>query len=215
MDDKALRQAVIDELDFEPSIDAAEIGVMAERGVITLTGHVRSYTEKLTAEEVAKRVKGVKGLAMEIEIRHPTARKTADDEIARRAVDLLDWNVSIPSERIQVEVEHGWLTLTGDVDWHYQKQMAENAVRQLADIAGVTNLIAIRPTTASADVKVEIDNALKRNGELRADDIRVSVENGRVTLEGEVKAPSDRGIAERIAWAVRGGDEVDDRLKVA
>src|SRR5215207_3918699 len=122
MNDKMLRQLVIDELDFEPSIDAANIGVAAEGGVITLTGHVETYPEKLAAEEAAKRVKGVKAIAQEIEVRYAGAKKTADDQIARRAVDILAWDVSVPEDRVSVKVQQGWITLSGEVDWFYQKQ---------------------------------------------------------------------------------------------
>lgn len=214
MDDKVLRQAVLDELDFEPSIDAADIGVAVDNGVVTLTGHTHNYAEKLTAEEVVKRVRGVRGIAMEIVVRHPNARKTADDEIARRAVDFLKWNVTVPSDRIQVEVEQGYVTLTGEVDWHFQKVAAESSVRQLSGITGVTNLITIKPSLEVRDVKQQIEQALQRSAQLEADNIRVTVDNGRVKLEGKVKAWYERGVAERAAWAVKGVRAVEDHLQL-
>src|SRR6187551_1789865 len=113
MDDNTLRQMVIDELEFEPSLDAAHIGVAAENGVVTLTGHVASYAERISAEEAVRRVRGVKAIAQEIEVRYPFAKKTADDQIAKRAVDILEWDASVPRNRVQVEVRKGWITLLG------------------------------------------------------------------------------------------------------
>src|SRR5687767_14161916 len=144
MNDKTLRQIVIDELDFEPRIDAAHIGVTAEGGVITLTGHVGSYAEKIAAEEAVRRVKGVKAIAEEIEVRYPFAKKTADDEIAKRAVHILEWDSSIPKNRVEIKVQRGWITLSGEVDWYFQKQAAEHAVRKLTGIVGVNNMISIK-----------------------------------------------------------------------
>ncbi len=215
MNDKTLRQDIIDELNFEPSIESAHIGVSVDGGVVMLSGHVGSYAEKISAEEVVKRVKGVKAIAEEIEVRYPGARKTSDDEIAKRAIDILAWDVSVPHDRIQVKVQQGWITLTGDVDWFYQKQSAENAVRKLTGLTGVNNLIAIKGGIQPHDVKQRIEDALRRHAEVEAKSIRVSVAEGKVTLEGTVRAWHERQIAEQAAWAARGVKDVDDRLKVA
>jgi osmotically-inducible protein OsmY len=214
MEDKVLRQSIIDELDFEPSIDAADIGVAVEDGVVTLTGHVASYAEKLAVEEAVRRVKGVKAIAQGIEVRYPDSKKTADDQIAKRALDILAWDISVPNERIQVKVQHGWLTLSGEVDWNYQKTAAEHAVRKLGGITGITNLITLKATPKADDVRYKIEAALKRNAEVQADKIRVSVAGGRVRLEGKVKAWYERQIAEQAAWAVRGVDTVEDNLQL-
>ncbi len=212
MDDLELRQLVIDELDFEPSINAANIGVSVEKGVVTLTGHVASYVEKIAAERAAERVKGVKAIAQEIEVRYPDHQKRSDDEIAQRAVNILHWSVQVPEGSIHVKVEKGWVTLGGAVEWQYQRLAAESAVRKLSGISGVSNLIEIRPRVAAADVHRKIMDSLKRNAEIEADSIRVTVDNDKVTLEGKVKAWYERGLAERAAWSAPGVKVVEDRL---
>jgi osmotically-inducible protein OsmY len=214
MDDKTLRQFIIDELDFEPSIDAANIGVAVEKGVVTLTGHVANYVEKLAAERAVKRVKGVKAIAQEIEVRFSNQPKRSDDEIAQRALDILTWSVQVPADSIQVKVEKGWITLTGAVEWQYQKQAAESAVRHLSGILGVSNMIEIEPHVAAADVHRKIMDSLKRNAEVEADSIRVVVDNGKVILEGKVKAWYERNLAERAAWSAPGVKAVEDRLSI-
>jgi len=140
MNDIQLRKNILDELEFEPSIDAADIGVTADNGIVTLSGHVRTYAEKEAAEKVVRRVRGVRGIAAEIEVRIFGAKETDDDDIARRAVKMLDWNVSVPKDAVQVRVLKGWVTLRGKVEWQYQKNAAFDAVRDLAGVVGVSNL---------------------------------------------------------------------------
>ena len=212
MDDKTLRQFIIDELDFEPSIDAANIGVAVEKGVVTLTGHVASYTEKIAAERAVQRVKGVHAIAQEIEVRYPDQAKRSDDEIAQRALNILKWSVQVPAESIQVTVEKGWITLAGAVQWQYQRRATESAVRKLSGVRGVTNLIEIKPNVAASDIQQKIMDSLKRNAELEADSIRVVVDKNKVTLEGKVKAWYERELAERAAWSAPGVTSVVDRL---
>jgi osmotically-inducible protein OsmY len=214
MADRDLRQSVLDELDFDPSFDAADIGVAVENDVVTLTGHVRSYAEKLAVERAVQRVRGVHGIAEEIEIRYPADKKTADDQIAERAISTIKWNAQLPMEAVLVKVEKGWVTLTGTVDWQFQRIAAEEAVRRLSGVMGVTNMITIKPQVRPVDVKTKILNALKRNAELEADSIRVSVDNDTVTLEGNVKAWYERGIAERAAWSAPGVRKVEDRIAI-
>jgi osmotically-inducible protein OsmY len=214
MDDKTLRQFIIDELDFEPSIDAANIGVAVEKGVVTLTGYVANYGEKIAAERTVQRVKGVRAIAQEIEVRFSNQPKRSDDEIAQRALDILKWSVQVPAESIQVKVEQGWITLTGAVEWQYQKQAAESAIRKLRGIRGVSNAIEIKPLVAASDVHRKIMDSLKRNAEVEADSIRVVVDNGKVILEGKVKAWYERNLAERAAWSAPGVKEVEDRLSI-
>ncbi|HET6377279.1 MAG TPA: BON domain-containing protein [Methylocella sp.] len=212
MDDKVLRQFVIDELDFEPSIDAANIGVSVEDGVVTLTGHVSSYAEKIAVERAVRRVKGVKAIAEEIEVRYPDQSKRSDDEIAHRAVNILRWSVQVPADSIQVKVEKGWITLTGEVPWQYQRLAAESAVRKLSGVIGVTNLIEIKPQVEASDIREKILESLKRNAELEADSIRIIVDKDKVTLEGKVKAWYERELVERAAWSAPGVKSVEDRL---
>ncbi|RUX28867.1 BON domain-containing protein [Mesorhizobium sp. M7A.F.Ca.US.011.01.1.1] len=214
MMDLTLRQNILDELEFEPSIDAAHIGVAVDGGIVTLTGHVSSFWEKTTAENVVKRVKGVKGLAEEIEVRLVGQKGTADDEIAKRAVDAVTWNVSIPRDKVQVKVRDGWITLTGKLEWQYQKNAAADAVRGLAGVVGVANQIEISPRASVPDIKKRIENALKRDAETEAQAIRVNVLDGKVTLDGKVRAWSERQAAERAAWSSPGVRTVDDRISI-
>ena len=212
--DHQLRQDVLDELDFEPSVNAVHIGVGAHGGVITLTGFVSSYGEKLAAERAARRIKGVKAIAEEIEIRLPSDKKVADDEIAGRAVDILKWRVGFPANRIKVKVEKGIVTLTGDVDWRFQKSEAEAAVHNLSGVAGVANLIQVNSAVPVAEVKEKIQKSLHRNAELDASRITVQIDGGKVVLGGKVHAWYERDIAERAAWSAPGVTEVQDHIQI-
>lgn len=215
MSDIALRQDVLDELDFEPSINAANIGVSVDHGVVTLTGHVSTYAQKAAAEAVVRHVKGVKGIAQEIEVRPFGAHATADDEIARRAVTILAWNTSIAENAVQVTVQRGWVTLTGAVAWQYQKTAAAEAVQRLGGVVGISNNIEIKPHLTSADVSKKIKSALVRSAEIEAQAIQVSVADGTVRLEGQVRTWSERMAAERAAWSIPGVTQVDDRISVS
>lgn len=214
MTDKVLRQAVIDELDYEPSINAENIGIAVDNGVVTLSGHVASYVEKIAAERTVERVKGVKAIAENIEVRYPGHKQTADDEIAARAVSMLGWNVQVPKDSVKVKVEKGWVELSGDVHWQYQRIAAECAVRELTGVVGVSNLIQVRPTIAARDVKQKILEALKRHAEIESDAIRVDVTGSEVVLKGNVKAWYERGIAEHAAWSAPGVKSVRDQLAI-
>ena len=214
MNDSTLRQDIIDELDFEPSIDAASIGVAVEDGVVTLTGHVSTYAQKATAEDAVRRVKGVRGIAEEIEVRPFGTNKTADDEIAKRALQTITWNTVIPDGAIQVKVQDGWVTLTGKVDWQYQKTAATVTIGGLAGVLGVYNKIEVKPHASVSDVKKRIEDALKRNAEVEAKAIRVNVVNGKVTLEGRVNNWAERRATERAAWSAPGVQSVDDRITI-
>lgn len=215
MNDSTVRQDILDELDFEPSIDAADIGVAVENGIVTLTGHVPTFAQKVTVEDVARRVKGVKGIAQEIEVRPFGTNRTADDEIAKRAVNSINWSTSIPDDAVQVKVQKGWVTLTGKVEWQYQKSAATDTVRDLAGVIGVSNQIEIKQRASAFDVKKRIEDALKRNAEIEAQAIKVNIlDGGKVTLEGRVHAWSERSAAERAAWSAPGVNTVEDRLTI-
>jgi osmotically-inducible protein OsmY len=215
MNDSTLRQEIVDELDFEPRIDSADIGVAVDNGVVTLTGHVPTYGQKATVEDVVRRVKGVKGIAQEIEVRPFGTHVTADDEIAKRAVNTISWNTAVPSDAVQVKVQKGWLTLTGKVEWQYQKTAAADAVRELAGVVSVTNQIEVKPQASDVDIKKRIEEALKRNAEVEANAIEINVVDGKVTLDGRVKLWSERSAAERAAWSAPGVSLVVDRITVA
>jgi osmotically-inducible protein OsmY len=212
--DHQLRQDVLDELDFEPAVNAAHIGVGAHAGVITLTGFVSSYGEKLAAERAARRVKGVKAIAEEIEIRLPSDKKIADDEIAGRAVDILKWRIGFPADRIAVKVERGVVTLTGDVDWRFQKSEAEAAVHGLSGVVGVANLIRVNSPVPVGEVKEKIQKALHRSADLDASRITVQIDGGKVILGGKVRAWYERDVAERAAWSAPGVTEVQDHILI-
>ncbi len=214
-DECALRQLVVDELEFEPSIDAAHIGVAVEGGVVTLTGHVASYAQKIAAEDAARRVKGVSGIAMEIEVRYPGAHRIADDDIANRCLNVLAWDAFLPKDAVQVKVERGWIDLDGKVDWQFQREAAEASIRKLNGVVGVSNRVMVKAPVRADDIKVRIENALKRNASVEADAIRVLVDQDKVTLEGKVQAWSERHAAEKAAWSVPGVSAVTDNLKVA
>lgn len=216
MSDLTLRQTVLDELEFEPSVDAAHIGVAVKDGVVTLSGHVSSYAEKVAAERAVRRVKGVQAIAQDIDVRYPEDQKTADDEIALRALNILRWSSVVPSGGVLVKVQDGWVTLSGQVNWQYQRSAAESQIRRLSGVKGVLNSIAIKPRVQPTDIRRKIEEALKRNAEIQAQTIRISVEDGgRVGLEGNVHDWRERQVAENAAWSVPGVVRVDDRLHIA
>ena len=213
--DSQLQQDVLDELDFEPSVNAAHIGVTAKDGVITLTGHVGSYAEKIAAEDAARRVAGVHAIAEEIEVRFPSDKKTSDDDIAARALSVLKWNAVVPFEKVQVKVQDGWVTLLGEVEWQFQRVAAESGIRRLSGVAGVLNEIKIKQRVNTVDVKLKIEEALKRSAEVEAASIHVfSLGNGKVALEGKVHDWQEREAVKRAAWSTAGVISIDDRLQI-
>ncbi len=214
MNDMELRQDILDELSFEPSLEAEHIGVAVDNGVVTLTGHVGSYAEKTTAERVVQRIKGVRAIAQDIEVRFPEDKKTADDEIAGRAAKIIAWDAALPDGKIHIKVQKGCVTLSGQVDWHFQSAAAENAVCKLSGVSGVHNMLTIRPRVDIASIKNSIETALTRNAEIEADGINVDVSGGKVTLNGRVNTWRERTTAERAAWSVPGVTAVEDRLVV-
>ena len=213
--DVTLRQNILAALEFEPSLDAVHIGVAVEDGIVTLAGHVRSYAEKLTAELLTQRIRGVRAIAEEIDVRFPEDKKTADDEIAQRALNIIAWDTTIPDDTIKVTVRKGWITLSGEVEWHFQRAAAESAVRRLTGVAGVVNLLSIRPRLDVSNIKTRIEGALKRDAEIEADGIQIRVSGSKVILEGTVHAWRERSVAERAAWATPGVTAVEDHLAVS
>jgi osmotically-inducible protein OsmY len=213
-DDLHLQQRVTDELEFEPSVNAAHIGVSVRDGVVTLSGHVESYIEKFSAERTAQHVKGVKAVAQELVVELPSDRKTADDEIAARAVKILDWDALVPHHKISVTVEHGIVTLVGDVDRDYQRAEAEYDLRKLGGVKAVVNDIRVKPSVRSEDIHVKIRGALERNAKIEASNITVSVSGSKVTLRGTVNAWTEREAIERAAWSAPGVTQVEDQIEL-
>jgi len=212
-----LQERVIRELKFDPSIDASRIGVTATDGVVTLTGTVPAYLQRLQAESAAKRVKAVKAVANEIQVRFPGDMKHTDTDIAHRAVDSLRWRSGIPAERIKATVSNGWVTLEGDVNFHFQKQHAERAVSALLGVLGVTNKLRVIALTdpKSDEVEREIREALVRRARLEARSIDVRTEGSRVILEGEVDNWDEADEVETAAWQAPGVSDVQNNLRVA
>jgi len=214
MSDIQLRQDILEELEFEPSLDAANIGVAVDDGVVTLTGHVSSYAQKVAAEAAVRRVRGVRAIAEEIEVRYPSDPKTSDDEIAKRVLNALRWDATVPDEKINLTVNKGLVTLTGEVQAFYQRRAAENAIRNLAGVTGIINNITIKPRVQALDVRQKIEAALKRHAEVEAQAIRVSVSNDKVTLDGKVDNWDERQAVENAAWSAPGVRLVEDRLTI-
>jgi len=214
MTDLEIKKNVESELNYEPSINAAEIGVAVKDGIVTLSGRVQSYWDKVAAEHAADRVAGVKAVVNELEIRLPYASERTDEDIARAAVDSLNWSVLVPQDRIKVKVSKGWITLEGTVDWQFQKTAAESAVRKLIGVKGVSNLVDVKPRVSKVEVKASIEAALKRSAELDASRIKVETDGDRVILTGTVRSLFEREEAERAAWKAPGVHSVDNRIKV-
>ncbi|APV42608.1 MULTISPECIES: BON domain-containing protein [Pseudomonas] len=214
MTDLSLRKTILEELEFTPEIDAASIGVAVDNGVVTLSGHVNSYAQKVSAERAVKGIKGVRAVAEEIQVRLEKGAGTADDTIATRALNILKWSVDVPDGDIKVIVQNGRVTLEGEVDWQYQKEAAERAVHKLSGVVGVDNRLTLVPRVDVVDIQHRIEEALKRNAEVDAQDIHVKVDGDVVRLEGNVHLWRERRIAERAAWSVPGVREVDDHLRL-
>lgn len=213
--DRHLQEAILQELDWEPSIDASRIGVEVREGVATLSGRVSSYAQKWTAERAAKRVSGVKGLAVELDVSLPGSFKRTDTDIALAARNAVDWNVSIPRDVIDIVVENGWVTLSGSVEWSFIRNAAEASVRGLLGVRGITNSIAVVPRIEPRDIKTKIEAALYRRAHLDATAIKVDVSKGTVTLQGEVDSLAERDTVEHAAWSAPGVHKVIDNLNVS
>ena len=212
--DSDLKKAVLDELSWEPSVNAAHIGVTAHAGVITLTGHVGNYMHKTAAERAAGRVMGVKAVAEEIEVKLPYDIKRSDEDIAAAAVDRLGWNSSIPDDAVMVKVQQGWVTLTGSVDWHFEKEAAEKDIRALSGVIGVSNQVVVKPHINASNVKNDIEHALKRSWYYDPDTIQVATQGGKITLSGKVSTWNARQMAGATAWSAPGATSVENDITV-
>ena len=212
--DSQLQQDVMAELKWEPAVHAAQIGVEVKNGVVTLAGEVSSYVEKWNAERAAQRVNGVKALAVEMKVKLSEFGKRTDADIAESAKNILGWTSSLPADAIKVMVEGGWLTLSGDVEWQYQRQDAAHSVRYLSGVTGVSNQIAIKPSVSAKVVKSDIEAALKRRAAADAKTIAVEVKGADVTLSGTVHSWAERDLAKRSAWGTSGVRNVVDKMNL-
>jgi osmotically-inducible protein OsmY len=210
--DQEIQADVMAELRWDPSVPATEIGVVVKDGVVTLTGIVDTYMKKWRAEEVAHRVNGVIAVANEIQVRSIGER--TDSDIAAAAHHALSWNSTIPQGKVHVTVDKGWITLKGDVEWQYQRQEAERAVRRLLGVKGVSNLITVKPAATPSDLKRKIEDALLRNAQVDAERITIEVQGSKAVLKGKVRSWAEREEAERVAWLAPGITSVDNQINL-
>jgi len=212
-DDK-LNADVLAELAWEPEVDATHVGVSVAQGVVTLMGHVASFAQKYAAERAVRRVRGVRAIAQEIEVHLPAHKKRSDDEIAERAIKILAWDADAPSDRVQVKVERGYVTLTGEVDWNFQKAEIERVIRKLSGVTGIRNAVVVNPRLSSVDVRERIRQALERDAAVEAAKIAITTVGSKVILTGTVQGYAERDAIERAAWSAPGVTGVEDHITV-
>ncbi len=214
-DDRKLQESVLAELAYEPSVTAGHIGVTADHGVVALTGHVETYPQKHAAEMAVRRVKGVLAVADEIEVRLPAQSARSDESIAAAAIERLSWDVTIPGDTVVVTVQGGWVTLSGMVDWYYQRDAAQMAIRPLTGVIGVTNEVSIKPRVDTLGLSDTITHALHRSWFFDPQSVHVTAAGGVVRLTGKVHTPHERDIAAAAAWAAPGAVFVENDIRVA
>ena len=213
--DSKIKQDVEEELQFDPDIDATDIAVSVNSGVVTLTGFVRSYLQKMEAEADAKRVAGVLGVVNDIEVRLPNIDQRPDPEIAREAIAQIKNELPNAWDKIRVVVRKGWVTLEGEAEWNHQRERAEDAVKRVVGVTGVTNSIEVKPRTAPVEIKRKIEEALRRSAEVDASRINVETNGDEVILTGTVRSWAERQDAERAAWWAPGVKAVRNNIIVS
>ena len=214
MTDKEIQQDVLRELEWEPLVKSTEIGVSAKDGIVTLSGFVDSYAKKYEAESAAKRLNGVKAVVNELKVKLPSTFERTDEDIAKSAVLALESRITVPHNKIKVTVRDGWISLEGNVDWNFQKEEAEAAVRYLAGVKGVSNLIMVKPPVSASEVRSKIEDALRRNAEVDAQRISVETTDSKVILRGNVRSWAEREEAQQAAWRAPGVKEVENHIVI-
>lgn len=212
--DAEIKDDVLDELAWQPNIDETQIGVIVDNGVVTLTGVVDNYTKKLAAERAVKNVIGVKAVAEDIEVKYGTSFKKTDGQVAKSVVDALSWSSSVPSDAVEVKVENGWVYLSGEVQWQYQKNAAKRAVEDILGVKGVSNSITIKQSVSPFEIKEKIKKAFERLADVDAKNISVEVDGHTVKLTGKVHSISEKEEARRTAYYAPGVYTVKNELEV-
>jgi len=212
--DAQLKADISAELEWDPSIHAANVGVAVKEGVVTLTGHLETYAEKYAIERAVQRVEGVQAVAIELDVKLDPGHKRSDADIAAAAESALQWHALVPEDRIKVMVEKGWVTLTGEVDWEFQRASAERAVRPLTGVVGLSNGITLKLNAAPGNISARIRDALARQAEREAKGIEVTISGSVVTLRGRVHSWAERAAAQGAAWSAPGITQVINQLSV-
>ena len=212
--DEEIQRDVLDELKWDSCVQPNEIGVAVKDGIVTLMGWVDSYLKKIAAEEAAHRVRSVKAVVNDIEVRLPSSAERTDADLAKAVLNALKWDTIIPADKLDVTVSHGWVTLKGEVDYAFQKKEVEDIVKRLTGVKGVTNLIVVKPPVVPTDLKEKIEQALIRNADIDASRITVEVQGSKVILHGIVRSYAEKEAAEDIALSTLGVTDVENRIAV-
>jgi osmotically-inducible protein OsmY len=213
--DEQIQRDVLAELKWDARVQPNEIGVAVKDGIVTLIGWVDSFTKRWAAEEAARRVRGVKAVANDIEVKLPISAERTDADIAAAAVHALEWDAMIPNDQVKVTVSKGWVTLDGEVNWQFERDDAERVVRRLTGVKGVTNLVRVKSRPTPSELKQKIEDALVRSAETDAERITVEVQGSKVILKGTVRAWAEKQEAERVAWSAPGVTSVDNRITIS
>ncbi|WP_298734294.1 BON domain-containing protein [uncultured Chitinophaga sp.] len=212
--DIAIQRNVIDEIRWDPILHSALIEVNVKDGIVCLKGNVDNFSQRMAAENAAKRVKDVRAVALDLAIRIPDEQKRPDTDIAAAALNALKWSSFVPEDRIRLKVDDGWITIEGEVEWQFQKESAYSAVSDLIGVHGVTNRIKVRPNITPVIVKDVIKKALERSADIEANSINILTDGGRIVLKGKVRSWAERKVVERAVWATPGVIDVKDELIV-